>query len=77
LITVLAYNIFLFSIYNLLLFIVFQWDDLLNIGKRESEDKLLSVLKTIGVNECCILVYTVRRIAVNQIATVMFNVLFV
>ncbi|KYQ58785.1 Very long-chain-fatty-acid--CoA ligase bubblegum [Trachymyrmex zeteki] len=37
---------------------VLSWDDLLDIGKKESEDKLLSVLKTIGVNECCILVYT-------------------
>ncbi|XP_011693224.1 PREDICTED: very long-chain-fatty-acid--CoA ligase bubblegum [Wasmannia auropunctata] len=37
---------------------VLSWNDLLNIGKAESEDKLLSVLKTIGVNECCILVYT-------------------
>ncbi|KYN01489.1 Long-chain-fatty-acid--CoA ligase ACSBG2 [Cyphomyrmex costatus] len=37
---------------------ILSWDDLLNIGKEESEDKLLSVLKTIGVNECCILVYT-------------------
>ncbi|XP_012055637.1 PREDICTED: very long-chain-fatty-acid--CoA ligase bubblegum-like [Atta cephalotes] len=37
---------------------VLSWDDLLDIGKKESEDKLLSVLKTIGVNECCIVVYT-------------------
>ncbi|KYN09718.1 PREDICTED: very long-chain-fatty-acid--CoA ligase bubblegum-like [Trachymyrmex cornetzi] len=37
---------------------VLSWNDLLDIGKKESEDKLLSVLKTIGVNECCILVYT-------------------
>ncbi|XP_077275861.1 acyl-CoA synthetase bubblegum family member 1 isoform X1 [Temnothorax americanus] len=37
---------------------VLSWDDLLNIGKKESEDKLLSVLKTIGANECCVLVYT-------------------
>ncbi|XP_018349762.1 PREDICTED: long-chain-fatty-acid--CoA ligase ACSBG2-like, partial [Trachymyrmex septentrionalis] len=37
---------------------VLSWDDLLDIGKKESEDKLLSVLKTIGINECCILVYT-------------------
>ncbi|KYQ58784.1 Long-chain-fatty-acid--CoA ligase ACSBG2 [Trachymyrmex zeteki] len=37
---------------------VLSWNDLLDIGKKESEDKLLSVLKMIGVNECCILVYT-------------------
>ncbi|KYN09719.1 Long-chain-fatty-acid--CoA ligase ACSBG2 [Trachymyrmex cornetzi] len=37
---------------------ILSWDDLLNIGKTESEDKLSHVLKTIGVNECCILVYT-------------------
>lgn len=37
---------------------VLSWDDLLNIGKKEKEDKLLSVLKTIGINECCVLVYT-------------------
>jgi long-chain-fatty-acid--CoA ligase ACSBG len=38
-----------------------QWNELLEIGKKESDDKLLSVLKTIGVNECCTLVYTVCR----------------
>ncbi|KYN01488.1 PREDICTED: very long-chain-fatty-acid--CoA ligase bubblegum-like [Cyphomyrmex costatus] len=37
---------------------VLSWDDLLDIGKKESDDKLLSVLKTIGINECCILIYT-------------------
>ncbi|XP_018348115.1 PREDICTED: long-chain-fatty-acid--CoA ligase ACSBG2-like [Trachymyrmex septentrionalis] len=37
---------------------ILSWDDLLNIGKTESEDKLSYVLKTIGVNECCTLVYT-------------------
>ncbi|XP_018376150.1 PREDICTED: very long-chain-fatty-acid--CoA ligase bubblegum-like isoform X1 [Trachymyrmex cornetzi] len=37
---------------------ILSWGDLLDIGKKESEDKLLSVLETIGVNECCILVYT-------------------
>ncbi|XP_039307957.1 very long-chain-fatty-acid--CoA ligase bubblegum isoform X2 [Solenopsis invicta] len=35
-----------------------SWNNLLDIGKKESEDKLQSVLKTIGVNECCTLVYT-------------------
>ncbi|KMQ85684.1 long-chain-fatty-acid-- ligase acsbg2 [Lasius niger] len=37
---------------------ILSWDDLLEIGKRESDDNLLSVLKSIGVNECCTLVYT-------------------
>ncbi|XP_020293396.1 very long-chain-fatty-acid--CoA ligase bubblegum [Pseudomyrmex gracilis] len=37
---------------------VLSWNDLLEIGKKESDDKLQSVLKTIGVNECCTLVYT-------------------
>ncbi|XP_070524552.1 very long-chain-fatty-acid--CoA ligase bubblegum isoform X2 [Cardiocondyla obscurior] len=37
---------------------VLSWEALLNIGTKESEDKLLSVMKTIGINECCILVYT-------------------
>ncbi|XP_011151230.1 long-chain-fatty-acid--CoA ligase ACSBG2 isoform X2 [Harpegnathos saltator] len=37
---------------------VLSWDDLLEIGKKESDDKLLSTLKLIGINECCTLVYT-------------------
>lgn len=37
---------------------VLSWNDLLKIGESESEDKLNEVLKTIGVNECCTLVYT-------------------
>ncbi|XP_014480935.1 PREDICTED: very long-chain-fatty-acid--CoA ligase bubblegum [Dinoponera quadriceps] len=37
---------------------ILSWDELLEIGRKESDEKLLSVLKTIGVNECCILVYT-------------------
>ncbi|XP_036139807.1 very long-chain-fatty-acid--CoA ligase bubblegum [Monomorium pharaonis] len=37
---------------------VLSWNDLLHIGKKEPEDKLQSVLKTIGINECCTLVYT-------------------
>ncbi|KAM0732663.1 Long-chain-fatty-acid--CoA ligase ACSBG2 [Formica fusca] len=37
---------------------VLSWNDLLEIGKRVSDSKLLSVLKTIGANECCTLVYT-------------------
>ncbi|XP_011500028.1 PREDICTED: very long-chain-fatty-acid--CoA ligase bubblegum-like isoform X2 [Ceratosolen solmsi marchali] len=37
---------------------VLSWYDLLEIGKKESDDKLDSILKTIGINECCTLVYT-------------------
>lgn len=37
---------------------VLSWNDVLDIGKKESDDKLEQVLKTIGVNECCTLVYT-------------------
>ncbi|XP_018376154.1 PREDICTED: long-chain-fatty-acid--CoA ligase ACSBG2-like [Trachymyrmex cornetzi] len=37
---------------------ILSWSDLLDIGTRESENKLSYVLKTIGVNECCIVVYT-------------------
>ncbi|KAF7405424.1 hypothetical protein HZH66_004330 [Vespula vulgaris] len=37
---------------------ILSWDELLEIGKKESDDKLEGVLKTIGVNECCTLVYT-------------------
>ncbi|XP_011062484.1 PREDICTED: long-chain-fatty-acid--CoA ligase ACSBG2-like [Acromyrmex echinatior] len=37
---------------------ILSWGDLLDIGKRESENKLSHVLKTIGINECCVLVYT-------------------
>ena len=45
---------------------ILQWNDLLEIGKKESEDKLENILKTIGVNECCTLVYTVCTIIVLQ-----------
>ncbi|XP_011347791.1 long-chain-fatty-acid--CoA ligase ACSBG2 [Ooceraea biroi] len=37
---------------------VLSWDDLLEIGKRETDNELTSVLKTIGANECCSIVYT-------------------
>lgn len=37
---------------------VLSWDDLIKIGKAETNDKLNGVLKTIAVNECCTLVYT-------------------
>lgn len=31
----------------------------MRIGSAESDDKLNTVLKTMGVNECCTLVFTV------------------
>ncbi|XP_017763561.1 PREDICTED: very long-chain-fatty-acid--CoA ligase bubblegum isoform X2 [Eufriesea mexicana] len=37
---------------------VLSWDDLIQIGEKESDDKLNELLKTIAVNECCTLVYT-------------------
>lgn len=37
---------------------VLSWNDLLEIGKKESDDKLEAILKTMAVNECCTLVYT-------------------
>ncbi|XP_043474001.1 very long-chain-fatty-acid--CoA ligase bubblegum isoform X2 [Leptopilina heterotoma] len=37
---------------------VLSWRDLIEIGKKESDDKLESILRTMGVNECCTLVYT-------------------
>ncbi|XP_072752863.1 very long-chain-fatty-acid--CoA ligase bubblegum [Anoplolepis gracilipes] len=37
---------------------ILSWNDVLEIGEKESDSKLLSVLKTIGANECCTLVYT-------------------
>ncbi|XP_058801274.1 very long-chain-fatty-acid--CoA ligase bubblegum-like isoform X2 [Phymastichus coffea] len=37
---------------------VLSWNELLEIGRHQSDDKLESVLKTIAINECCTLVYT-------------------
>ncbi|XP_011299944.1 very long-chain-fatty-acid--CoA ligase bubblegum isoform X2 [Fopius arisanus] len=37
---------------------VLSWDELLEIGKSESDDRLEGVLRSIGINECCTLVYT-------------------
>ncbi|KAK0162315.1 hypothetical protein PV327_008662 [Microctonus hyperodae] len=37
---------------------VLSWYDLLEIGKAEPDDKLDAVLRSIGANECCTLVYT-------------------
>ena len=43
-----------------------QWEELMKIGLEEPDAHLHSVLKTIGVNECCSLVYTVSIICVLQ-----------
>ncbi|XP_051175143.1 very long-chain-fatty-acid--CoA ligase bubblegum isoform X1 [Leptopilina boulardi] len=37
---------------------VLSWHDVVEMGKKESDDKLESILRTMGVNECCTLVYT-------------------
>lgn len=37
---------------------VLSWDELIQLGEKESNDKLNEVLKRIAVNECCTLVYT-------------------
>ncbi|XP_058801294.1 long-chain-fatty-acid--CoA ligase ACSBG2-like [Phymastichus coffea] len=37
---------------------VLSWNELLEIGRKQSDNQLNKVLKTIGVNECCTLVYT-------------------
>jgi len=34
----------------------------MRIGSAESDDKLNAILKTMGVNECCTLVFTVNYI---------------
>lgn len=39
----------------------------MRIGAAESDDKLNAVLKTMGVNECCTLVFTVIfNICINK-----------
>lgn len=35
-----------------------SWNDLLDIGNKESDDKLEDRLKRIAVNQCCTLIYT-------------------
>lgn len=37
---------------------VISWEELMKIGREEPDAPLQNVLKTIGVNECCALVYT-------------------
>ncbi|KAJ9591842.1 hypothetical protein L9F63_001659, partial [Diploptera punctata] len=37
---------------------VLSWEELMKIGSEESDTELDNVLKTIGVNECCTLVFT-------------------
>jgi len=43
-----------------------QWEELMIMGREEPDAHLQSVLKTIGVNECCSLVFTVSIICVLQ-----------
>nr|CAD7446791.1 unnamed protein product [Timema bartmani] len=37
---------------------IYSWDDVMKMGREESDEKLEQVLKTIAINECCTLVYT-------------------
>lgn len=37
---------------------VYNWEQVLEIGAKESDAELNNILKTIAVNECCTLVYT-------------------
>ncbi|XP_025204987.1 very long-chain-fatty-acid--CoA ligase bubblegum-like [Melanaphis sacchari] len=37
---------------------VLSWEDVMRIGLAESDEKLNAILKTMGVNECCTLVFT-------------------
>jgi len=43
-----------------------QWEELMKIGHEEPDAHLQSVLKAIGVNECCALVFTVSIVRVLQ-----------
>jgi hypothetical protein len=43
-----------------------QWEELMKIGREEPDIHLHSVLKTVGVNECCSLVFTVSIVCVVQ-----------
>ena len=37
---------------------ILGWKELLEIGKKESDDEVNERLKKIAVNQCCVLVYT-------------------
>lgn len=39
----------------------FQWEQLMEIGAKEPDTQLDAILKTIAVNECCTIVYTVSK----------------
>lgn len=39
----------------------------MEIGREQSDENLLSTLKTIGVNECCMLVYTVSLMRTHTV----------
>jgi hypothetical protein len=41
-----------------------QWEELMKIGREEPDLHLNSILKTIGVNECCSVVFTVSIVCV-------------
>lgn len=45
--------------YNSIKLVCYQWDQVLEMGAKEPSTQLDSVLKTLAVNECCTLVYTV------------------
>ncbi|XP_063242687.1 long-chain-fatty-acid--CoA ligase ACSBG2 isoform X2 [Bacillus rossius redtenbacheri] len=37
---------------------VLSWEDVMRIGREQSDEQLESTLKTLAINECCTLVYT-------------------
>ncbi|CAG2058470.1 unnamed protein product, partial [Timema podura] len=37
---------------------IYSWEDVMKMGREESDERLEQVLKTIAINECCTLVYT-------------------
>ncbi|XP_063242688.1 long-chain-fatty-acid--CoA ligase ACSBG2 isoform X3 [Bacillus rossius redtenbacheri] len=43
---------------------VLSWEDVMRIGREQSDEQLESTLKTLAINECCTLVYTVIDIYV-------------
>lgn len=44
-----------------------QWEDVMKLGKEQSDDELNHRLKSIAVNQCCTLVYTVCIFFLNVI----------
>lgn len=39
-----------------------QWNDVIEIGEKESDEKLDQVIGTLAPNECCSLLYTVSGV---------------